>query len=74
MNKPVIPNFVVDIEMSLTPEELALLKRAADQVGKTIEEMARTCIVNHCNFSLANMEKKKTSRHMPTDQGYDAIG
>ncbi len=55
------PLFVCDIEMSLTPEELALLKQTADKLGKTVEEMARQCIIEHCHFELNTTKPIKKS-------------
>lgn len=42
------PNFVVDIEMSLTQEELENLVQLADMLNKTVDVVARMCMNERC--------------------------
>lgn len=45
-------NFVVDIMMSLTIEEITDLKKLADKQSVSIEHCARTCMMEKCKELL----------------------
>lgn len=42
------PNFIADIEMSLTVEELTFLKKLADQQKLSVPDCARNCMMERC--------------------------
>jgi hypothetical protein len=52
-NKPL--NFVIDVELSLSLEELTDLKRLADKLGISTEEVARSCMMHRCKEQLKDI-------------------
>lgn len=78
-----IPNFIIDVAMSITMEELAALKKLSVMQGISVEECARRCMNDQCFYMLnklsnvpkLELEEAKEEEVVAPDSGaFDTVG
>lgn len=59
---------VNDVTVKLSDDELSVLKRKADRLGMSVEDLMRVYLVNTTAFDKSFFEGKKPSRKTPKNE------
>lgn len=57
-----------EIVVKISDEELSVLKRKADKLGMSVEDLVRVYLVNTAAFDKSFFEGKKSSRKTPKNE------
>lgn len=63
--------YVIDVELSLSLEEITKLKRLSELEKKTLEQTARACMNDYCDILLKSWDETVQELKTDTKEGID---